>query len=115
MKLPGQFCQLGFDANGPAVVSQAAAACALHAGVTPLRWCLEANFVCAHHDALFVEGSFVKEAPAQCLHSTNVMCVCVVVGRMYCAVMGRMCCAAMVQRGGLVILTKALVVADYAE
>jgi len=30
-------------------------------------------------------------------------------------VMGRMCCAAMVQRGGLEILTKALVVADYAE
>jgi len=72
LKLPGQFCQLGFDANGPAVVSQAAAACALHAGVTPLRWCLGANFVCARHHALFVEGSFVNKALAQCLHSNSV-------------------------------------------
>ena len=60
-----QFCQLGFGADGPAVASQAAAACDLHAGVMPLRWCLAASFVCAHRDALFVKGSFVNKAPAE--------------------------------------------------
>jgi len=38
----------------------------------PLRWCLAASFVCAHHDALFVEGSFVNKALAQGLHGNSV-------------------------------------------
>ena len=67
-----QFCQLGFGADGPAVASQAAAACGLQEGVMPLRWCLAASLVCARHDALFVEGSFVNKALAQGLHGNSV-------------------------------------------
>jgi len=109
LKLLVQFCQLGFDADGPAVASQAVAACALHAGVVPLRKrrFLEASFACARQDALFMKGSFVNKAPTHACIAPMYMCVYILVSKTYCA--------EIVQQEGLVILTKALTAADYAK